>query len=62
MFTTYDDLNEMVADIVRECMLLQEDLVRSGAIKSAAQKARVKTLRLEKLFKQFRKMSLEFHK
>lgn len=61
-YTEYADLQELTNDIIIESVLLQEDMSRSSVVKASARRARVKTLKLEKLFKLFRQLSLEYHK
>ena len=58
----YADLHDISNDIILLCALMQEDLARATVVKASARRARVKTLKLEKLFKDFRKMSVEYHK
>jgi len=61
-YSQYADLHDLANDIIIECILLQEDLARAPVVKVAARRARVKTLKLEKQFKLFRQLSLEYHR
>jgi len=61
-YSQYADLHDLANDIIIECILLQDELARSCVVKAAARRARVKTLKLEKQFKLFRQLSLEYHR
>lgn len=55
-------MKELVLHLIDEVAQLTSDLQKSTNNKSAAQRARVRTLALEKSFKEFRKLSVEHFK
>lgn len=57
-----DSMKKLIVKIQAAMELLENELAKSTEIKAAAGRARKLTLNLTKLFKEFRKASVEFHK
>ena len=55
-------MQKLINEIQEEIDLLKGEFSRAEKVGAAAQRARVHTLNLEKMFKVFRKESVGFHK
>jgi len=53
------DLEDKILEIKQEIALFLKDLDKCKVVKTAAKRSRVKSMKLQKLFKDFRKLSLD---
>ena len=51
------NLEECIEDVQHHMGLLAKELLRASNVKAAAKRARMETIELQKMFKEFRKLS-----